>query len=366
MNHLLYYTQPAIGGSSNTRYYVYFSHVVSNKKHRIYSGVDFGMRSARGLSASELQLYFKTLLATVTLKLSTGWHPEEQQVKPVVVAKALWSYEASIHGYIDKAQYGDKHKYTLKWYWKELCMAFGDSKLDAFKKSELQTYLMNRYVGSNTSYNTAKRYYKCIFNLLIELGHCADNPVVGIKNKKAEASINQAFENKELKKLLEWLKANDIVLYRVAILMYTTFMRPHQEVRLLKVKYFDLDEGQLVLPPRYTKNGKQVTIPLQLSVLEEFDYLRQMEGDAFVFGAVNPCYFATRWGKKLKKNYQLKPNQTLYSIRHTAAVEMYKRTKDVALIQRLMNHSSMEVTIGYLRSLNCSLAGNQADMYPRL
>jgi hypothetical protein len=52
----------------------------------------------------------------------------------------------------------------------------------------------------------------------------------------AEASINEAFEKGEFKKLMNYLKLNDRILYRVELLMYITFMRPHQEIRLLQVK----------------------------------------------------------------------------------------------------------------------------------
>jgi integrase len=192
------------------------------------------------------------------------------------------------------------------------------------------------------------------------------NPVSDIKAKRAEATINAAFTPQELSSLFEYLKATDIVLYRVALLMYTTFLRPHQEIRLLKAKFFQFEGRQLVLPPRYTKNGKQTTIPLQSIILDEFEFVKTMEGEESIFGKVNPYYFSTKWGIKVRDRYPLKENQTLYSIRHTAAVETYRRTKDVALIQRLMHHSSMEVTIGYLRSLNCGLNGITVDMYPNI
>jgi integrase len=44
-------------------------------------------------------------------------------------------------------------------------------------------------------------------------------------------------------------------------------------------------------------------------------------------------------------------NQTIYSFRHTAAVQLYRRTKDVYLLQKLLGHSSIVVTLKYLRSL---------------
>jgi site-specific recombinase XerD len=369
MNPFLLFSQPTIGGVEKGRPYVYFSHVLSKRKYRYYSGVAFGMRSARGLKDEELHLYFRSLAQTITMKLSTGWKPEDESSPENAIErdnKPLKDYDAVLRAYIDKADYGIKHKYSLRWYWGELLKQFSKTAITDIQESDITTHLMNRYASSNTSYNTAKRYYKCIFNLLVQLGYLEVNPVVGIKNRKAEASINEAFEKEELKKLMDYLKLNDRVLYRVVLLMYTTFMRPHQEIRLLQVKFFRLDERLLLLPPRFTKNGKQATIPIQETVVEEFSFLRDMDPDAFVFGITNPFYFSTRWGKKIKKNYRLKPNQTLYSVRHTAAVEMYRKTKDVALIQRMMHHSSMEVTIGYLRSLNCNLAVVNADMYPSL
>jgi hypothetical protein len=87
--------------------------------------------------------------------------------------------------------------------------------------------------------------------------------------------------------------------------MYRTFMRPHQEIRKLKVKFFEFENKLLVLPPRFTKNGKQATIPLQEIVIEEFSFLRDLDPDSLVFGSVNKDYFATRWGKNVKKKYSL-------------------------------------------------------------
>jgi site-specific recombinase XerD len=369
MNQFLLYSQPTIGGMEKGRPYVYFSHVLSKQKYRYYSGVVFGMRSARGLSTKELDIYFRTLQQAIILKLNEGWNPDDDKQTANKVEKdnkPLKTYGSSLCDYIEKADYSAKHKYALRWYWGELLKFGGALNIDDIAQSDIQVHLMNRYATTNTSYNTAKRYYKCIFNLLMQLGFIEVNPVVGVKSKKAVASINEAFDKVELKALMDYLKLNDQVLYRVALLMYTTFMRPHQEIRLLQVKFIHFDDCLLVLPPRFTKNGKQATIPLQDSVLEEFKFVKEMNPEDYIFGKVNPDYFATRWGKRVKTKYPLKPNQTLYSIRHTAAVEMYRKTKDVALIQRMMHHSSMEVTIGYLRSLNCTLTVVSADMYPSL
>ena len=366
MNSALTYTSPTLVSEKRGRTYVFFRNLVTKEAFKLYSGKDFGMPTCRGLDSKEKEIYYRSLLSMVNHQLSIGWTPEAEVKQKVVIDFSFKEAAAELEKFIPKADYGDKHKYSLLWYLKTLKQAYLGSQLNDITTASVTTFLMKRHTGSNTSYNTARRYYRGIFNLFQQLGYMDFNPVSDIKVKRAEATINAAFTPKELIALFEYLKVTDIILYRVAILMYTTFLRPHQEIRLLKAKFFNYEAKQLILPPRYTKNGKQTTIPLQSIILDEFDFVQTMEGEEPIFGNVNSFYFSTKWGKKVRDIYPLKENQTIYSIRHTAAVETYKRTKDVALIQRLMHHSSMEVTIGYLRSLNCGLNGITVDMYPNI
>ena len=366
MNSALTYTSPKLVSEKRGRMYVFFRNLVTKEAFKFYSGKDFGMPTCRGLDSKEKEIYYRSLLSMINYQLSIGWTPEAEIKPKVTLDYSFKEAAAELESFIPKADYGDKHKYSLLWYLKSLKQAYMGSQLNDITTASLTAFIMKRHTGSNTSYNTARRYYRGIFNLFQQLGYMDFNPVSDIKAKRAEATINAAFTPQELSSLFEYLKATDIVLYRVALLMYTTFLRPHQEIRLLKAKFFQFEGRQLILPPRYTKNGKQTTIPLQSIILDEFDFVQTMEGEESIFGKVNPYYFSTKWGIKVRDRYPLKENQTLYSIRHTAAVETYRRTKDVALIQRLMHHSSMEVTIGYLRSLNCGLNGITADMYPSI
>jgi integrase len=366
MNNFLSYTTPKLVSESRGRMYVTFRNLMTSEVFRIHTGKDFGMSSSRGLSPMEKDVYYRTLLSKVIVKLAEGWVPESIDKPKVILDFSFKEAAAELEKFIPKADYGDKHKYSLLWYLKSLKQAFSGSQLNDITSASLTAFIMKRHTGSNTSYNTARRYYRGIFNLFQQLGYMEFNPVSDIKAKRAEATINAAFAPKELSALFEYLKVTDLVLYRVAILMYTTFLRPHQEVRLLRAKFFNFEAKQLILPPRYTKNGKQTTIPLQAIILDEFEFVKKMEVEELIFGKVNPYYISTKWGKKVRDVYPLKENQTLYSIRHTAAVETYNRTKDVALIQRLMHHSSMEVTIGYLRSLNCGVNSITSEMYPSL
>ena len=47
----------------------------------------------------------------------------------------------------------------------------------------------------------------------------------------------------------------------------------------------------------------------------------------------------------------LGPGHTIYSFRHTAAINLYRNTKDIGLLQRIMDHTEITTTMTYLRGL---------------
>ena len=50
-------------------------------------------------------------------------------------------------------------------------------------------------------------------------------------------------------------------------------------------------------------------------------------------------------------NPELDKDITLYSFRHTGAIEIFKRTGSIHKLQRAMGHSSLNVSLTYLRGL---------------
>ena len=47
-------------------------------------------------------------------------------------------------------------------------------------------------------------------------------------------------------------------------------------------------------------------------------------------------------------------DQTIYSFRHSGAIETYKRTGSLSKLQKAMGHSSLTVSLTYLRGLEVS------------
>ena len=229
MNTLLLYTTPVVSSINSKRPYVYSSNVLTKHKYRIYNGVPFGMRSVRGLSSEEKELYFRNLCSVITVKLSQGWEPSnESETDEPKTSYKLSYFKSKLIEHIEKTSYSLKHKRTLKWYWSQILEVFGNKLTSEIDTAGINSYLLKRYASNNTTYNTVKRNYRCVFNLLVNLGYMGKNPVLGIKNKKAVAIINVAFDDQELRLMFDYLKENDRILYRVSLLMYTTFLRPHQ------------------------------------------------------------------------------------------------------------------------------------------
>ena len=66
---------------------------------------------------------------------------------------------------------------------------------------------------------------------------------------------------------------------------------------------------------------------------------------------LNQDYFKTLWTRFKKHSKTLEQGQTLYSFRHSGAIEIFKRTGSITKLQKAMGHSSINVSLTYLRGL---------------
>ena len=67
---------------------------------------------------------------------------------------------------------------------------------------------------------------------------------------------------------------------------------------------------------------------------------------------LNQDYFKTLWSRFKRQSKLLEQDQTLYSFRHSGAIEIFKRTGSITKLQKAMGHSSINVSLTYLRGLD--------------
>ena len=354
------YTEPRITKSKNGVWAVYFSFTFSSgekKYYRISEGKKFGLAgrgNGNGVSLTYKQQYFSELRNIVSKQLKQGWVPG-QESDDIPYKEAV----EKVRDIISRDQINDRYKRNLI---KLLEKMYEATKADFTYSTEITQQKINHFLRTYSTgayFNNQKAHLGAILSRMVAFGLIGKNPVTGIKPQKSDPGSNLAFTKDQVNELLKRLKAYNRNLYLCVLLMYRTLLRPHQEIRLLKRGYFSKDLSVLTIPEGYTKNGKGRVIPVGGFLRDELIFfgIDQLSEEELVFSKHGKLYaedyFYTMWRKFAIKNRDIVgKNHTLYSFRHSAAIEIFNKTKSLQKVKLAMDHSSLAVTLKYLRSLN--------------
>jgi len=135
-------------------------------------------------------------------------------------------------------------------------------------------------------------------------------------------------------------------------LTYGCLLRPHQEIRLLKWEDFSDDLTHINLTGSKVKSKRNRIVPVPKYIRE---ILVKGENQDNIFSnskqPYNKSYFSLIW-RRFKRLYPtIEPSVTIYSFRHTGAIDIFKRTGSITKLQKAMGHSSINVSLTYLRGL---------------
>jgi len=211
--------------------------------------------------------------------------------------------------------------------------------------------LLSNYVNA-TSYNTIRTHLSALISEAMNLG-LKHNPMQHIKRKRQEEKLHKPFNN--VKEVLDEIKEFNANLYLCCLLTYGCLLRPHREIRELKWSDFSDDLSFINLSGSRNKSKKNRIVPVPKFIIEE---LTPKERDLNIFSnnvkPFNISYFKSFWLKYKNKSNLLSENQTLYSFRHSGAINVFKRTGSIHKLQAAMGHSSLNVSLIYLRNLEIS------------
>ena len=152
--------------------------------------------------------------------------------------------------------------------------------------------------------------------------------------------------------VLELVKSYNNNLHICCLLTYGCLLRPHQEIRLLKWGDFSDYLSHIRLSGGSVKSKRNRVVPVPLYVRSE---LAKGPSNHNIFSGsekpYNKSYFSLVW-KRFKRSFPtIDDGVTLYSFRHSGAMEIYRRTGSLHKLQRAMGHSSLNVSLTYLRGL---------------
>ena len=196
-----------------------------------------------------------------------------------------------------------------------------------------------------TSYNTTRRHVNVLVNHLIE--NCFDIEPSKLKSKKQIERLHKPVDN--VKDLLASIKMFNENLYLCCVLTYCCLLRPHQEIRLLKWGDFNEDLSRIRLSGNKVKSKRNRIVPVpNLGLVKSHNNINIFTGGNEPY---NRGYFSTLWKRFKRLNPEIDKDVTIYSFRHSGAMEIFKRTGSLTKLQRAMGHSSLKVSLTYLRGL---------------
>ena len=199
-----------------------------------------------------------------------------------------------------------------------------------------------------TSYNTHRRHLNAL------LHHLENNsfPVEKsrLKARKQEEALHKPIV--DITSLLVALRLYNQNLYLCCLLAYGCLLRPHREIRLLTWRDFSEDLLFIHLSGSRVKNKRNRIVPVPSYVRKE---LKRREPHLNIFTnkeePYNESYFSNVW-RRFKRIHPVEEGVTLYSFRHTAAIDIYTRTGSLSKLQMAMGHSNLNVSLTYLRGLD--------------
>ncbi|WP_170113609.1 site-specific integrase [Mucilaginibacter yixingensis] len=373
------YTEPKIVSTEDLSIRAYVTFYLNNKRVREYNGKTLGLRlnPNRAVSADERNLLLKKLQFELHKALDAGTYKTEisipsserflsitqehetpSQIHHKSTAEVLLlALNRKLNNDLSR-----KYKRNLRFIHRDFVAFLSEAELNQplnkLTTSRIDDFL-SRFNSSGTYYMNKRRDLGVLLNAA---GRMIDYDVLVVKNserRRTKAKLNKAYRKEQLKPLLTHLKKASPNLYLCCLLTYSTWLRPHEEIRLLTLGDFSRSCSEIRLSGDANKGGKVRTVFVPLYVREELNLtLKKLKPSENIFtGHVHPFnedYFKTQWGRlkdDLIKLALIEQDQTIYSFRHTAAIEVYRKTKDVHLLQNLLAHSTLVVTLKYLRSL---------------
>jgi integrase len=319
------------------------------KKYRFYNGHSIGSASSPNrLPAKERKSSFESLLREFQRAISKGWTPNEVPEALAEVCHGDVLIDKALEHKLSKP-YSLHYQRKMRWICGELKTYLRGKTLNA----SLASAFLNQVHWSSAMRNNLRSHYSTLESSLRLFGY-SGTAKTKVKRERVCERLHRPFDNTA--EVLEEIKQFDRRLYLCCLLAYGCLLRPHREIRLLTWDEISLDKKQIALSGDRTKGMKNRIIPLPDYIFNELSIWSEMpERRHYLFGTSDkpfgPDFFNGLWTKFKKRSKLLKPEQTIYSFRHSGAIQLFEKTGSLTKLQQVMGHSSLQVSLTYLRGL---------------
>lgn len=329
----------------------------NEKRYRFFNGkvIDLNINPNTcedSLKEKQLELLYHSF----NEKLSKGWRPNTNPKKKTInslenikLLDALkLAYEQKI-----KVDYSSRYKKDLNYSYNKAMSFIIEKKYQNIFLKDFDSVLIKEilnYISQSkrVQLNNKRNLSSLMSEIFVK--YKIPNPFQQVKLVKQEEVLHKPI--KELKEVLEEIYVFNKNLHLCCLLAYGCLLRPHREIRNLKWSNFSKDCSYISLSGAQNKGKKNRIVPVPIFVKKYLDKGNETNN---IFTntpeAYNEDYFKTLWSKYKKKSKLLNKQNTLYSFRHTGAINVFEKTGSLIKLQQVMGHSNLNVSLTYLRGL---------------
>jgi len=331
-------TYPIVCQKNDGRYFIDF--YINSKRYRLLSGSKIGLDLKPNNYPINLRRKQTELLAKLTydylIRNNYSFKEVKQQSK-------LERFDYLIDRKLSESL-SVKYKKDLKTYSQVL-------RNELLKRNEIPIEFIDNFLlsySNNTSFNTVRRHLNVLTNYLNEQGFKISTSK--LKSKRQNEKLHKPIG--DLNSLLCLIKGFNYNLYLCCLLTYGCLLRPHREIRLLKWKDFSDDLSTISISGDRVKSKRNRIVPVP-KYIREMLVKKGLEDNIFsgTPTSYNNDYFKTVFRRFKRAFSSVDKGITIYSFRHSGAIEIFKRTGSLTKLQKAMGHSSLNVSLTYLRGL---------------
>jgi integrase len=319
---------------------------------RFYNGARIGSWSKpQSLPLAKRQRAFEDLCLEYQRAIEIGWSPKDD-----------WSYrllqkESNTKNLLNDAlgsklnqNISDSYKRSLIWMVTKLSLYLNGRT----PTPSLIAAFVNDSHWSPSTRNIIRRHLLAFEKEMAKYGY--EGSIRSLLPKhRIDEKLHKPF--KDVGAVLEEIKSFDSRLHLCCLLAYGCLLRPHREIRLLTWRDISDDLDQVSLGGNQNKGKRNRIVPIGAYIQPFLRAFKRIDGasDDNVFSGnkrpYNRDYFKALWTKFKKQSQILEPNQTLYSFRHSGAIQVFEKSGSLTKLQQVMGHSSLQVSLTYLRGL---------------